>query len=239
LNSSPKIKAVLFDLDGTLRHHLPSAGEVFLKHIKALGLPVSEEDYIRAEHWVHLYFAHSIELQSDIKTFGYGHSTFWDNFMRRRLIACGIDPARSAALAPQVSIHMDKTYKPEVHVHEEAHTLLKFLKESGYILGTVSNRDDPYFEEMQELKLDSYFQFFLAGGEINSFKPDAFIFEHALKLAGTSAPETMYIGDNYFADIVGSRRAGLNPVLYDPINLFPDVDCAIIKSLAEIPALLE
>jgi predicted HAD superfamily phosphohydrolase YqeG len=48
----------------------------------------------------------------------------------------------------------------------------------------------------------------------------------------------MYIGDNYFADIVGSRRAGLLPVLYDPISLFPDADCAIIKSLAEIPSLL-
>ena len=49
----------------------------------------------------------------------------------------------------------------------------------------------------------------------------------------------MYIGDNYFADIVGSQRAGLVPVLYDPISLFPEADCAVIKSFAEIPALLK
>jgi FMN phosphatase YigB (HAD superfamily) len=60
-----------------------------------------------------------------------------------------------------------------------------------------------------------------------------------LEMAGTSAPETMYIGDNYFADIVGSRRAGLMPVLYDPISLFPDADCAVIKSFAELPELLK
>jgi putative hydrolase of the HAD superfamily len=89
------------------------------------------------------------------------------------------------------------------------------------------------------MKLDSYFKFILAGGEVNAFKPDKLIFDHALKLAGTSASETMYIGDNYFADVVGARRAGLIPVLYDPVNLFPETDCAIIKSFAEIPDLLK
>ena len=58
--------------------------------------------------------------------------------------------------------------------------------------------------------------------------PMSGIFEEALRRAGTSAPETMYVGDNYFADVVGSHRAGLRPVLYDPSGLFPDVECAII-----------
>jgi putative hydrolase of the HAD superfamily len=115
---------------------------------------------------------------------------------------------------------------------------LELLKESGYVLGMVSNREYSFREEMQEQNLDCYFQFFLAGGEIKSFKPDALIFQHALALAGTSAHETMYIGDNYFADILGSRRAGLTPVLYDPIRLFPEADCAVIQSFAELPELL-
>jgi HAD superfamily hydrolase (TIGR01549 family) len=232
------IKAILFDLDGTLRHHLPSAGEVFLEHIAGLGIQVSEENKVRAEHWVHFYFAHSPELQTDIQVLGHDQPAFWINFTKRRLIATGMNPVKAAEFAPRVSTYMGEAYKPKVHVHEEAHTLLKFLQKSGYMLGVVSNRDDPFYEEMQALKLDSYFQFFLAGGEIKSFKPDTLIFEHALKLAGTSAQETMYVGDNYFADIIGSHRAGLIPVLYDPISLFPDADCAIIKSLAEIPALL-
>ncbi len=239
MSSPNKIKAVLFDLDGTLRHHLPSAGEVFVEHVRSLGLSVSEEDHIRAEHWVHFYFAYSPEIQADAKIFKDDQKGFWLNFTQRRLAAYGIRPTRAVELAPQVSVYMGEAYKPQVHVHEEAHTLLKFLKESGYMLGVVSNREDPYQAEMQDLKLDSYFQFFLAGGELNSFKPDALIFKRALELAGTSASETMYVGDNYFADIVGSHRAGLMPVLYDPISLFPDADCAVIKSLAEIPALLK
>ena len=234
-----KIKAILFDLDGTLRHHLPSAGEVFVEYARSLGLQISEEDKIRAEHWAHFYFAHSFEIQADIKMFKNDQKDFWINFTRRRLVASGIHSARAADLAPQISAYMGEAYKPEIHVPEDALPLLKFLKESGYVLGMVSNRDDPYQEEMQNLKLDSYFQFFLAGGEVKSFKPDALIFERALELAGTSAQETIYIGDNYFADIVGSHRAGLIPVLYDPISLFPDADCVVIKSFAELPELLK
>ncbi|MDO9301617.1 MAG: HAD family hydrolase [Anaerolineales bacterium] len=233
-----KIKAVLFDLDGTLLHHLPSSGEVFLEHIQSLGFHVSKADRIRAEHWTHLYFANSPEIQADSKMFHDDSKGFWVNFTQRRLAAFGIHQAQAVELAPQVSDYMSEAYRPKIRVPEDAHALLKFLQESGYMLGMVSNRESPYREEMQKLNLDCYFQFFLAGGEVNSFKPDALIFERALELAGTSAQETMYIGDNYFADIVGSQRAGLTPVLYDPISLFPDADCAVIKSFAELPALL-
>jgi len=125
------------------------------------------------------------------------------------LVALGIPVTQAVELAPNVSAYMEEFYKPEVHVPQDAYTLLTFLKETGYILGMVSNREKPFQEELIKLKLASYFKFSLAGGEVNSYKPDSIIFEHALELAGTSASETMYVGDNYFADIIGSHRAGL------------------------------
>jgi HAD superfamily hydrolase (TIGR01549 family) len=188
---------------------------------------------------VHYYFAHSPEIQADSKMFGDDSKGFWVNFTQRRLAAFGIHQARAVELASQVADYMSEAYKPKTHVPEDARELLKFLQGSGYLLGMVSNRESPFREEMQKMELDFHFQFFLAGGEVNSFKPDALIFERALELAGTSAHETMYVGDNYFADIIGSQRAGLTPVLYDPISLFPEADCAVIKSFAELPTLLD
>lgn len=233
------IKAILFDLDGTLRHHLPSGGEVFVEYVRSIGLQISEEDRIRALHWEHFYFASSPEIQADGETYKDDRKGFWVNFTRRHLVALGTHPTWAIELAPKVSAYMEKFYKPEVYVPQDAFTLLTFLKETGYILGVVSNREEPYQEELINLKLDSYFNFSLAGGEVNSYKPDSIIFERALELAETSAPETMYVGDNYFADIVGSHRAGLRPVLYDPTSLFPDADCEIIKSFSEFPELLK
>lgn len=237
--SNNHFKTILFDLDGTLRHHLPSGGEVFVEYLKSIGEKFSDEDKTRAERWEHYYFANSPEIQADHITFKDDINAFWVNFARRRLVALGLHPNRAAELAPSVSAHMGEAYKPEVFVPEDAPLVLSTLKEKGYLLGVVSNRDQPFQEELKSLNLDSYFSFSLAAGEVQSFKPDVRIFERALEIAKTPAQQAMYIGDNYFADIVGSLRAGLMPVLFDPKTLFPEADCAVIQTFAELPDLLK
>jgi len=235
------IKAILFDLDGTLRHHLPSGGEVFTDYAISLGIPLHPEDLTRAARWEHYYFANSPEIRADgekFKSQKFENDTFWVNFGRRRLIVMGCSPAQATDLAPQFSAHITEHYKPEVYVPEEVRVLLTNLKDAGYILGVVSNRDKPFDDQLVEMGLREFFRFSLAGGEVNSFKPDAGIFNAALERSGTSAPETMYVGDNYFADVIGSRRAGLRPVLYDPIGLFPDAGCAVITAFDQLPSLL-
>src|SRR5690606_14040399 len=233
-----KIKAILFDLDGTLRHHIPTGDEVFMEYLKSIGVKYSEEDKIRAVHWEHYYFASSPEIKEDGKIFKDDSKGFWINYSKRRMVAVGLPEARAVELASAVSDHMGKNYKPEVYIPEEVPFVLAGLKEAGYVLGVVTNREDPVHDELKNLNLDSFFNFSLAGGEVGSFKPEPRIFEQALERAGTSAAETMYIGDNYFADIIGSLRAGLRPVLYDPSHLFPDVECAVIRSFDELPDLL-
>ena len=47
------IKAILFDLDGTLRHPIPNGSDVFNNHIVSLGLPISEDDKLRSLRWEH------------------------------------------------------------------------------------------------------------------------------------------------------------------------------------------
>ena len=74
---------------------------------------------------------------------------------------------------------------------------------------------------------------------MNIFKPEPGVFEHALKLKNLTAEETVYVGDNYYADVVGARRAGLRPVLYDPHGIFPDADCPTIKSFDELTSVLK
>jgi HAD superfamily hydrolase (TIGR01549 family) len=241
LSSPNKIKAVLFDLDGTLRFNLPAAGEVFIEHVRSLGVSASEEERILNERWEYEYFASSLEVQEDYLKYKDDRQAFWVNFTKRRLLALGLQVDRAHELAPKVSDHMNSVYKPQVHVPDEVLDLLKHLQESGYILGVVSNRDVSFHDELAELKLDAYFKFTVAAGEVNSYKPDPVIFEHALGLSGTSAAETMYVGDNYYADIVGALRAGLRPVLYDPTGLFPETGDGyhVIKHYSEFYSLLK
>jgi HAD superfamily hydrolase (TIGR01549 family) len=235
------IKSILFDLDGTLRLHTPMGSEVFNNYAISLGVPLHSEDMARAARWEHYYFANSPEIKVDKTKYisqKFEHDSFWINFGKRRLIVLGCSPAQAEELAPQFSAHMAENYKPQVHMPKDACDTLAKLKEAGFLLGMVSNRDKPFDDELKEMGLHEFFQFTLAAGEVNSYKPDRAIFDEAIKRAGTFASETMYVGDNYFADIVGSRRAGLQPVLYDPARLFPDAGCPVITAFDQLAKLL-
>jgi putative hydrolase of the HAD superfamily len=133
---------------------------------------------------------------------------------------------------------MDEFYKPQVHVPGELPQVLSAFQHAGYVLGVVSNRDEPFPNELREIGLEDFFEFSLAGGEVPSFKPEPGIFQRALELAGTSPGDTIYVGDNYFADVVGAQRAGLRPVLYDPGSIFPEAGCPTIKSFTELSTLV-
>lgn len=69
-------------------------------------------------------------------------------------------------------------------------------------------------------------------------KPDRGIFDHALSLVGAAPGEVLHVGDIYHVDVVGARRASLHAMLIDPYGDWPDVDCAPIASIAELPGLI-
>jgi HAD superfamily hydrolase (TIGR01662 family) len=233
------IKAIFFDLDGTLRHSVPSGGEVFTDYVVTLGLRVDEEARLRALRWEHLYWANSVDLRDDLLAHSFDTEKFWIEYSRRRLIALGASAQWAREYAPKASMHMGEFYRPQSIIPEDVRRTLPQLKESGYILGVISNRDQPFQDVLEEHGIGQFFDFSLAAGEVNIFKPEPGLFEHALRRVNLSASEAIYVGDNYFADVVGSRRAGLRPVLYDPIGIFPDPDCVTIKSFDELNSILK
>ena len=233
------IRAIFFDLDGTLRHSVPTGGDVFNDYVKTLGLNVNHEDRLRAVRWEHLYWASSVDLRDDLLAHSGETENFWIEYSRRRLVVLGASPASALEFAPKVSMHMGEVYKPQSIVPEDVRKVLPELKQAGYLMAVVSNRDKPFQETLDSHGLSEFFAFSLAGGEVDSYKPEPRIFEHALQRGNVSAHETIYIGDNYYADVVGARRAGLRPVLYDPQGVFPEADCTTIKSFDELKSIIK
>jgi HAD superfamily hydrolase (TIGR01662 family) len=234
MNSNHRIKAVFFDLDGTLRHSVPSGGEVFSDYVVTLGLPIHHEDRMRAMRWEHLYWANSPDLRDDLMAHSGETEKFWVEYTRRRLVALGASREWAISYAPEVSRHMGAEYKPESVTPDEVRRALIELKQAGYLMAVLSNRSQPFQDTLDTHNISEFFHFSLAGGEVDTFKPDPGFFEHALKRAKVSAQEAVYVGDNYFADVVGSRRAGLIPILYDPLGIFPEAECATIKTFDEL-----
>lgn len=232
--SSTGPKAIFFDLDGTLRHSVPSGADVFTDYTATLGLQVDLEARLRAMRWEHLYWASSVDLRDDLLAHSDNTENFWIEYSRRRLVALGASAEWAVEFAPNVSKHMGEFYKPESIVPDDVRRTLPQLKQAGYILGVISNRDHPFQDLLNEHGIGEFFDFSLAAGEVNSFKPEPGVFEYGLQRVNLSAQDVVYVGDNYYADVVGARRAGLQPVLYDPLGVFPEPDCTTIKSFDEL-----
>ncbi|RPH60537.1 MAG: HAD family hydrolase [Chloroflexi bacterium] len=232
------IRAIFYDLDGTLRFNQPSGRDFFADRAVELGLPISPADRLRSTRWEHHYWASSDEAHHDRLNFPDGKS-FWQNYGIRQLQVLGASAEQAGTLGPQISEYMEEFYRPDDIMLPDTHATLSALRESGYILAVVSNRDEPFGEYLEKMGIGKYFHFSLAAGEVESWKPDRGIFEHALRRAGVEAREAIYVGDNYFADIVGARSAGLNPVLIDIQGVFEEPGCPVIQSHEQILPILE
>jgi len=232
------LKAIFFDLDGTLRHNLPSGGEFFADAITHFGVPLSSENRLLGFRWEHFYWASSLDLKADKQKYNEENGDFWRHYAKRQLTAFGISTAQAAELGPKISKYMEEFYRPQSIVPEDVMRVLPTLRERGYKLAVISNRDLPFQEEIETLGLAPFFDLVMAGGEVNAWKPEPDIFLHACRRLEVTPAESIYVGDNYFADAVGARNAGLQPVLYDPRGIFPDAGCPTIKSFDELPGVL-
>jgi putative hydrolase of the HAD superfamily len=232
-----KITAVLFDLDGTLRHSNPNSFEAFVGYLAELGHPITTERLMDGQRWVHYYWGISPELLADMRELGDDTPEFWRRHTERQLRAVGVE-GELDGLVNQIGQFFVERYRPKHHVPDEVVPTLRRLRELGYTVALVSNRRDPLTPLCVELGLDSHFQFTLSAGEAASFKPDPGIFLKAVALAGCAPQAAVYVGDNYYADVVGARAAGLHPVLIDPLGIFPDAGCPTIRSLGELEDVL-
>jgi HAD superfamily hydrolase (TIGR01509 family) len=231
------LRVILFDLDGTLRHSRPSYNEVLWDFAARYEIGVELAQRHQSARWVHAYWARSAELLEDVEAYPVDEE-FWANFLRRHLLALGCPTERAPALALQAQAHLTATHVPQNLVDPGAPQALRALQAAGFRLGLLSNRRTPCHDELRELGLDSFFELVLVAGEVDAWKPEARLFHAALERMDAAPEHSLYVGDNYYADIVGARDAGLHPVLVDPDGLFPEAGCPVVSDMAGLQDLL-
>lgn len=104
-------------------------------------------------------------------------------------------------------------------VFEYTYEILDYLTQKNYSLHLLTNG----FEKTQRIKLESanltkYFKSIVTSEISNSVKPKKEIFEYALKKAKGKMEESIMIGDNLNADILGAKNAGMDSIFVNHIN---------------------
>ena len=108
------------------------------------------------------------------------------------------------------------------------------MKERKYELGLVTNSTEGILERLKNLDLSQHLDTIVYSQEVGAEKPDPAPFRLALRRAGRSVGECIFVGDSPEADVRGARNVGIEPILIDRKGRYPNASCATIHNLEEI-----
>jgi putative hydrolase of the HAD superfamily len=212
------IKAVFFDLDGTL----------YDRDALVHALAVAQFDTFSAQlHGVSRERFVSDVLQMD--DHGYGEK---DKGYQRVVADWQLDPA----LAGRLCTHFWSAYDQHCRLSPDTATTLDALRRHGKRLGVITNGGTiRQRAKISALGLADWFEVVLISEAEGVRKPDAAIFQRALDRCGVSASEAVFVGDHPETDIVGARNAGLLPI-WRHVPYWPPVaeDTLTVHRLADI-----
>jgi len=239
------LRAVLFDLGGTLMYEratwgaiIAHADEALTNYLRAEGLELNLSTFPREfRKRLSKYFK---QRESDLLETSY-------SFVLRDVLndkGYGDVPERTLRNAlDQLFAITQKNWVLE----DDALLTLEKLEQDGYRMGLISNAGDD--QDVQQLAsrfgIAQYFDFILTSAACSYRKPHPRIFELALSNWYFLPSEAVMVGDNLDADIRGAKSVGLFAVWIRrragerttlPLSIQPD---ASLSSLSELPALLD
>jgi FMN phosphatase YigB (HAD superfamily) len=134
-----KYKAILFDLDGTLRANQPEGFQAFIEYASRVGIALSEHHIQTCERAVHQYWADGAQVFDHLAR--YDERGFWVNYNRLLLVAMGVPHTIGDAEKIQDQFGH---YEPQNVVYADVPFVLESLRNTDHIVGLVSNRDNYY-----------------------------------------------------------------------------------------------
>jgi putative hydrolase of the HAD superfamily len=222
-----EVRAVTFDVGGTLIAPWPSVGHVYGEVAARHGLRKLDIDKLNQQ------FAAAWEAKAG---FDYSRAA-WSELVSQTFDSW-IKPDQQVQFFDEL---YDQFAQPEAwRIFDDVLPAIEMLIERGMELGIISNWDERLRPLLQRLKLDRYFRVTIISQEIGFHKPSSVIFHEAARKFACPAHCVLHVGDGQLEDFDGARQAGLQGVLLtrrpSPAR---ENKGNVIRSLAELEYLLE
>ena len=221
---SQPIRAVLFDLDGTLIDTLPDLHAAACAMLNDLGRPPLPLESIRA------YVGRGIPN------------------LIKRVLANSLHVAEDPNPPPPEAVasyrrHYARENGRNAKVYPGVLEGLASLRAQGVPLGVVTNKADTFIQPLlEQTGLSGYFEVLVGGDRLPKVKPDPMPLVWACGRLGVSTTETLFIGDS-INDALAARAAGcpvfLLPYGYNEDRDVHELDCdAIVESIRDAVKLI-
>jgi len=200
------VKAIFFDLDDTLCQYWEAARAGLFESFQKHG-PTGYTAEEMVQHWGKAFRGFIKEVP---------HSDWYPRYlkcgevtrteqMRRTLAEVNVvDDERAARLSESYMHERDS----RLRLFDDAVEVLDLLKPK-YPLGLITNGPaDIQRQEINTLKIESYFDAVLIEGEMGEGKPKLSVFRRAESCVHSSPAETLFVGNSYAHDIRPASEAG-------------------------------
>lgn len=221
MNPHQHIRAVSFDVGGTLIEPWPSVGHVYAEVAARHGIQAGAGDLDRE-------FDAAWRAKSK---FGYTQAE-WFELIRRTF------GARASAL-PVDFFHdlYDRFAEADAwKIHDDVLPALDRLAAAGVRLAVISNWDARLHQLLPALRLRSYFDVVIVSCDVGFTKPSPVLFELALRQLGLPPQALLHVGDSQAEDVAGARAAGATALWLDRNRASGD---GRIQSLSELERVVE
>ncbi len=216
----PRIRAVLFDLGGTLVDYHDYAHWTELA--RRCFVDVEEEDL------AHAFL--EVERETDTR-----ERVAFTEFWRRTLERAGGRPVETASAARFIALSRET---PGFNrLYSDARRCLEELQGEGRRLAVVSNSSSEARcrSILHETGILPFFDKVVSSGTEGVEKPEAEIFQRSVARLAVRPEEAFYVGNLAFTDATAAREAGLHSVWLNRAGTGMSDEPPEISSLLELP----
>lgn len=201
------LRAVCFDLDGTLLDHRGSARAGATHFLESLGVAATES---ALDSW----FAAEDE---QFERWRSGQISFQEQRrerLRTVLPSLGCQPPSDLTSLDSLFDGYLRSYRASWRAFPESVPLLQELRGRGYRLGLLTNgAEAQQLDKLAHTGLDGAFDAVCISERIGFQKPDERAFLTLAHELGVDASDCLFVGDNALQDLAGARSAGMDGLL--------------------------
>ncbi len=208
-----EIKAILFDIGGTLRTGIRYPQAVLsnmVEILKLTGLDGSTEGWVeRLKQRDQAYYRWAALTLLELS-----EAELWTRWLLPE-----VDPKKVGPIAVRLNQLWRDAKSKKTPLADTASTL-KELSRRGYRLGVISNTTSSTEvpNMLAEVGLSELIEIVILSTDFGRRKPHPSLFTKAVQQLGVLPEQAVYVGDRPSRDVVGAREAGFSEVIIIQLN---------------------